>query len=438
MRRSESQVAIAAGRGMVARRERSLLYVPEPDTDAHRAILAHFLDAADDRAAVTAVGDALIGDEFSSGPLVALRWDTDLHVLVMGAIELRSDHPALPMITGAGSTSWVERVLRTSTPGATVEVVVGDEALDGTDVSLGSVPAGGFRARLALAGLDATPAEVSDRVDEHAEIAHPEFGDPADVGHVDPEPAGDRAHDVPGARIRPLDALQAVTGGDWMEESLGLRPAPASSRSTAPSPAPAPPPSPGAPPLDDEITLAPEDLGLEQAATLPPTTSDRPPAVVSRVCTGGHPNPPDTGRCRTCGAPVDPDGAPVRVPQPVLAVLRLPDGDEFPIDRAYVLGRRPDASVQRPGSHAVDLTAIEVAGDAAISRTHLIVSAEEWTVTVTDCASRSGTAVVPAPGDDPVTLEPWVPHEVPIGATVYLGGPTSVSLGPPPPTASAS
>jgi hypothetical protein len=71
---------------------------------------------------------------------------------------------------------------------------------------------------------------------------------------------------------------------------------------------------------------------------------------------------------------------------------------------------------------------VEVGSVATVSRTHAVVRADGWTVTVTDCGSRSGTAVLLPGGDEPVLLQPWIPHEVAVGTQVFLGGPTSVSI----------
>ena len=49
-------------------------------------------------------------------------------------------------------------------------------------------------------------------------------------------------------------------------------------------------------------------------------------------------------------------------------------------------------------------------------------------MTVTDCGSRSGTAVLMPDGDEPLLLQPWIPHEVPVDARIFLGGPTSVAI----------
>ena len=145
----------------------------------------------------------------------------------------------------------------------------------------------------------------------------------------------------------------------------------------------------------------------------------------SRHCPDGHPNPPLADVCRVCGAAIDAAAPTVAILQPVLGRLVLDDGEASAIDRALVLGRRPDAAVAgMPAGSRL----IAVGSAATVSRTHAVVRADGWTVTVTDCGSRSGTAVLMPDGDEPLLLQPWIPHEVPVDARIFLGGPTSVSI----------
>ena len=90
-----------------------------------------------------------------------------------------------------------------------------------------------------------------------------------------------------------------------------------------------------------------------------------------------------------------------------------------------MLGRRPDHEAAQ-ADHRAQL--VVVSDDPSVSRTHLRIDVEDWSLTVTDCGSRSGTAIVVRPGEEPRILEPWVTHELPIGARLFLGGPTSVVI----------
>ena len=88
-----------------------------------------------------------------------------------------------------------------------------------------------------------------------------------------------------------------------------------------------------------------------------------------------------------------------------------------------MLGRRPDPDAAQAQDRAVPVI---VGDEPSISRTHLRIDVEDWSLTVTDCGSRSGTAIVIRPGEEPRILEPWMAHELPVGARLFLGGPTSV------------
>ena len=111
------------------------------------------------------------------------------------------------------------------------------------------------------------------------------------------------------------------------------------------------------------------------------------------------------------------------MPQPVLATLVLDDGRTVDVAAPVVLGRIPSAEAARldePGT----LVAL---GDATVSRTHAVVTVDGWTLLAIDCGATGGTAIAPA-GGDPSLLDPWVPHELAVGDTLYLGGPTKINV----------
>ena len=145
----------------------------------------------------------------------------------------------------------------------------------------------------------------------------------------------------------------------------------------------------------------------------------------SRHCPDGHPNPPLADVCRVCGDAIHTAAPTVAIVQPLLGRLVLDDGEESAIDRALVLGRRPDAAVvgMPAGSRL-----IAVGSAATVSRTHVRIDVPrldrhrdglrfaEW-----DGGADAGTVRNPAP-------RTVGPHEVPINARVFLGGPTTVSI----------
>ncbi len=143
----------------------------------------------------------------------------------------------------------------------------------------------------------------------------------------------------------------------------------------------------------------------------------------ARRCDLGHLNPPLRTRCRVCEHYLPPATPVETVPQPVLATLVVGDGRTIDVDGPVVLGRIPSAAAAKldePGT----LVAL---GDATVSRTHALVTVDGWTLLAVDCGATAGTAIARA-GGDPALLEAWVPHELAIGDTLFLGGPNKVQV----------
>src|SRR4029077_9012019 len=149
----------------------------------------------------------------------------------------------------------------------------------------------------------------------------------------------------------------------------------------------------------------------------PPTPAAEPsadgpaPFVVAIRCGRGHVNPTHVSVCRTCGDLLAIGAEPETIRQPPLELL-AGGRDNGPIDRTLVVGRRPDVDAAQATDRA---RTVVLDGDGSVSRTHVRVDVEDWSLTVTDCGSRSGTAIVTRPGEEPRILEPWVSYELPIG-----------------------
>ena len=103
----------------------------------------------------------------------------------------------------------------------------------------------------------------------------------------------------------------------------------------------------------------------------------------------------------------------------------LPGGTRVPLRGTIVIGRRPDAEAAKVERSAT-LCPLDVGND--VSRTHLVVRAVGHTIEAIDCASSGQTVLLASGSADPVMLEPWVPHEISVGDTLYLGGPTQVRV----------
>lgn len=165
------------------------------------------------------------------------------------------------------------------------------------------------------------------------------------------------------------------------------------------------------------------------AATVGTTTSmgSTPQAVaslLSLVCAAGHPNPPDALSCSRCPAPLVP---PVQVvAQPVLARLAVSTGDVVDLLGEVVIGRaprRPDPAIPSR------LVAVPSPGHL-ISRSHLIISTQGWSVLATDLGSNNGTVLVRA-GTEPVLLGRRLPTPLVMGDLLDLGEGVTIRLVPP-------
>lgn len=183
---------------------------------------------------------------------------------------------------------------------------------------------------------------------------------------------------------------------------------------------------------DTELMAAAPALPSSPALLSSPG-ADRPgaPLVPAVICLAGHPNPPYADRCGLCGVPVPPQTTQL-VPRPVLGVLRSPDGASTPIDRPILVGRAP---VQRDDLAEVPQLLRVPSPGQDISRTHLLVSPDEWEIMLTDLHSTNGTVVVrPGPGVERVQLRPGEAVAVTVGTVVELGDDVALLVdGPPQP-----
>ena len=51
------------------------------------------------------------------GRFVAVAWETDLRVMAFGDVDVETDQPSLPMLSGAGSRTWVEHTITAPSSG---------------------------------------------------------------------------------------------------------------------------------------------------------------------------------------------------------------------------------------------------------------------------------------------------------------------------------
>ena len=178
------RLEVAPGLGWLARRPDALWWSPGPDRPAR--LLGAFLDAAG--AAEAAVTQAVVDVGFDVDPFTLVTWAADLRVVVMGALDVETDVPSLPLLSGAGSATWVEHRVGAVRDAA---VFAGEAPTAGTDLAAGVVRAGGFRLTLTAAAPVGVARGVAPQRDESPVASGPEL-------------------------------LDLVTGGDWMEESIDV------------------------------------------------------------------------------------------------------------------------------------------------------------------------------------------------------------------------
>jgi hypothetical protein len=357
---------LAPGTGLVVRRPTALLYSATPDP-----VLIEAFVAAPDGGELQALASATVGAGFSVGPFVGLSWGGLVRVMAFGDVAVETDQPSLPMLSGAGSRTWVEHTVPV-TGGAVVEVR-GADTDAATDLVAGTVLAGGFRLEL---DVDAAPP---------AALASPSSGT-----------AVDDTASVPLVTRATLPARERPA----VETSVDLH--------------------------DNDMTLPPPASEALLADVRDATLDVRGSLVDAKLCGRGHPNPPTSAACGVCGAFLAPGATTVvHVPRPSLGRLQLDDGELIGLDQELLIGRNPDRESD-PARAA--LRRVKTVGDK-VSRSHLEVRFQGWDILVADCGSTNGTFIVPHPGGQVAALEPGRPQMIDPGAVVYFGSRSFTLLG---------
>jgi hypothetical protein len=408
---------LAPGTGHVARRGDALLYLPEQD----ERLLAAFVTSAEG-GELQAVASATVAAGFDVTPFVGVSWSPTVRVIAYGDVAVETDQPSLPMLSGAGSRTWVEHSFPVTTD-ARVEVGAPETAADAaTDLTSGVALAGGFRLELAVVGDERATGTADAPRPETAPVEEtaPDFVDAtAAAGRPAAPPSPVPSADDPAAALAAIQA--AATGADG-------RPV----HDAEPT---GPPLSAAADEIDEidevdavedaEITVPPPPPGellgdvMRLGASEPGESRDaRESLVDAKLCPDGHPNPPVVASCAVCGQFLTPGGsAIVHVPRPSLGHLELDDGTIVELDHELLVGRNPDGD-QDPGR--AGLRPVKVVGDK-VSRSHLEIRFQGWDVLVADCGSTNGTFVVPHPGGQVSGLEPGRAQLLEPGAAVYFG-----------------
>jgi hypothetical protein len=409
-------VRLAPGAGILARRGDALLYLPERDD----RLVEAFTDGPEG-GELQALASATVAAGFEVGPYAAVGWGPTVRVMAFGAVAVETDQPSLPMLTGAGSRTWVEHSLTVDTTAA-ITVGADEVAVDpATDLTAGVALAGAFRLELttATSTTDSPVAEPAARVAEPAvEPTVEREADPTTSVTRPRPPAPVIAADDPAAALAAIQAAAMGADGRPVHEPSGdvEGPTPPSATASEDDDEPEsldaditlPPPAPGE--LLDEVM----GLGDEAAGH----SAERGSLVDAKLCPDGHPNPPVVASCAVCGQFLSPGtSAVVHVPRPSLGHLEFDDGSIAELDHELLIGRNPDRDNQ---PERIGLYPVKVLGDK-VSRSHVEIRFQGWDVLVADCGSTNGTFVVPHAGGQVTALQAGRAQLLEPGATVYFG-----------------
>ena len=402
---------------------------------------------------------AAVGPD-QSPDLVALFWSpTGMRSLVRGNVRLLDPTTAEVVADGAGMLTWREVGLDDREQ-LEIDLGAGPVGTRGLPLVVGAVRAGSIRIESGTSAAVISPQAISfEETIPPDEIpgwpardaaAQAEDSIPLESSEADPIAAGALWPPVrrPPVAVPPLSPSSAGppvaaapappvvvpaasndTAEDDVESPLGGG---GLTRRTSP---------PSAPEVVDQDRFEMENgdtalmavppghpaTAAEEAATR--SEHDGVPLVQAAICLSGHPNPPYADRCGLCDAPVPPQTTQL-VPRPVLGVLRSPDGSSVRIDRPILVGRAP--VLRDDLAEVPELMRVPSPGQD-ISRTHLLISPDDWEIRLTDLHSTNGTLIVrPGPGVERLQLQPGEPYAVVVGTVVELGDGVAVLVDGPP------
>lgn len=142
-----------------------------------------------------------------------------------------------------------------------------------------------------------------------------------------------------------------------------------------------------------------------------------PISVTGVRCPQGHLNRMQTAVCAVCESAID-AGAPIEQGnRPTLGQLTFDDGTSYPLDRPYIIGRRPESSAPGVGTIFLDDER------HMVSKRHAEIRITGWDVKIVDLDSSNGTKVFPAGGSNQQALRLRPNDEVilTLGSHVQIG-----------------
>jgi hypothetical protein len=368
---------------------------------------------------------------------VALAEGDGVRVAVRGDFVFDVDATVSERVSGAGVTTWTERVipgvlrvaLTTSESAAPAEFAIADGIVLAGRIEWDAAPAGASAPARASA-----PAGVSAPADASAAAG----GAPAEAA------PGPRRREVAAAATPTATASGLIDSNSVpsVVDAETLLPLDSALAPRAPAGAPLPPAGP-VPAGEDELATGFDDVwgatvirsadGAEARlesdrapAVAPAPAGDHDGATISlaqaralREAAGG------TGGAASV-LPIDSTPAPLAPPRPPApGRVRVSTGQVLRLDRTIVIGRRP-RSTRVSGTDLPHLVAVD-SPQQDISRSHVELRVEGESIVATDLRTTNGTTLL-RPGADPVRLHPGEGTVVIPGDVLDLGDGITVAI----------
>lgn len=159
---------------------------------------------------------------------------------------------------------------------------------------------------------------------------------------------------------------------------------------------PTPPPTPPADPAPAAVPASTPVPGPGSEAAQSGDPQDASNWVVGIRCPLDHHNHPDAEYCSQCGRKMGINRTLVieKGPRPPLGLFLLDDGGAIPIATDLLIGR--DATTHRDVADGTRQAVLLTDASNVVSRHHLAITLDEWTVTVADLDSANGTVLINA------------------------------------------
>lgn len=218
-----------------------------------------------------------------------------------------------------------------------------------------------------------------------------------------------------------LEVVDLLADSDFTPSPLPL-----ASQDIGPPPQPPPPgaaaaaPS-GAPPPRPPLPAAAPGPGSGAALGREGGADDPANWVLGIPCPLGHHNHPDAGYCSQCGRKMGINRTVTMLmgPRPPLGLFLLDDGGAIPIATNLLIGR--DATTHPDVVAGTRQAVLLTDASNVVSRHHLAITLDEWTITVADLGSANGTLLINAQTGATQPLQPNVPVAMGAGDRLQIG-----------------